>query len=90
MPAAVLGARRFSGLDVIDAAYAIPLALALGAGAIATSRVATRRDALTLGRSGGRRAARVGRLLGIVGVLLAVTALISLAVFGVLEYMGSR
>jgi hypothetical protein len=90
MPAAVLGARRLSGFEVIDAAYAIPLALALGAGALATSRAATRRDALTLGRSGGRRAARVGRLLGIVGALLAVTALISLGVFALLEYMGNR
>ena len=90
MPAAVLGAQRVSGLGAIDAAYAIPLALALGAGALAASRAALRRDSLTLGRSGGRGPARVGRLLGIAGVLLGVTALISLAVFGLLQYMGSR
>ena len=42
----------------------------------------------TLGRSGGRRAASVGRLLGIIGICMASSALIAVAVYGVLVYSG--
>ena len=42
-------------------------------------------DRVTLGRAGGGRAARVGRLLGILGICMAASAAIALAVYGVLH-----
>ncbi len=48
------------------------------------------RTVLALGRDGGDGLARAGRMLGIVGVCMALAGLVSLGVYGLLEYVGSR
>jgi hypothetical protein len=39
---------------------------------------------ITIGRAGGETQARIGRVLGILGVLVAVTAAVALAFYGLL------
>ena len=88
MPIAV-ALTRFSGsYELLHAGFAIPVAYALGWGAIVVARRARVRDLATLGRAGGGRAAVAGRLLGIIGICIASSALIAVAVYGVLVYSG--
>jgi hypothetical protein len=84
MPAAIVATRFSADYELIQAGFAIPVAVVLGAAALALARQAGQRDRLTLGRAGGLRAARVGRLLGILGICLAATASVSLIVYGLL------
>lgn len=52
--------------------------------AVALARRGRQRIQRTLGRSGGERAARVGRALGVLGLCVAVTAALALGFFGLL------
>jgi hypothetical protein len=90
MPVAVLLTRWSGSYDLLHAALAIPLGLVLGVGALAAARSARRVEVRTLGRVGGRRAARVGRALGILGLALAATAAVAVGVYGLLEYTGTQ
>jgi peptidoglycan/LPS O-acetylase OafA/YrhL len=90
MPVAVIATRYSGSYDLLHAGFAIPAAMAFGAGAIATGRSAQRYDVRLLERAGGRRTARVGRALGILGFCLATSALIALAVYGFLTYLEDR
>lgn len=84
LPAAV-AATRFSGsFDLLHAGFAIPVAVAAGIGAVVLSRKARALDRATLGRNEGGRAATWGRVLGILGLCIAASATISIAVYGVL------
>ena len=89
MPVAI-GATRFSdAYDLLHAGFAIPIALGLGWAAVVRARqVRSRRDA-TLEPSGGGRVTSVARLLGILGICIACSCLIALAVYGVLAYVAS-
>jgi hypothetical protein len=42
----------------------------------------------TLGRAGGEGSARVGRLLGVLGLCLGLTAAVALGVYGLLNFFG--
>ncbi len=90
MPLAVYLTRFSGAYELLDAGFAIPVAAGLGVAAIALARSARRRSALSLGRVGGGGVARAGRLLGIAGVCIALAALVSVAVYGLLEYAGTR
>jgi hypothetical protein len=82
---------RFSGeYELLHASLAIPVAAVLGLASIAFARRALLRSELSLGRGGRVGLARIGRLLGLVGVCLALAALVALGVYGLLEYVGSR
>jgi hypothetical protein len=82
---------RFSGAyELPHAGFAIPLCALLGFLSIRLAGRASRRSALRLGRGGGIGLARIGRVLGIVGVCLALAGVVALAVFGLLEYAGTR
>lgn len=84
LPVAI-GATRYSGsYDLLHAGFAIPIAAAFGIAAVVLARRARALDRATLGRAGGQKAARVGRILGILGLCVAGSATISLAVYGVL------
>jgi peptidoglycan/LPS O-acetylase OafA/YrhL len=90
MPVAI-GATRYSeSYDLLHAGLAIPVAVLLGALAIGLGRAALRHDDMRLGRAGGRRAARLGRALGVLGTALAATCLVAVAVYGLLTYLGER
>jgi hypothetical protein len=91
MPVAVYLSRVLPSFDLLQAGYAIPLGVVLGIGAVALAGRARRAMGLRLGRSEEREGvARAGRLLGVAGVCLAAAALVSLAVYEVLEYAGAR
>jgi len=90
MPLAILATRYSESYELLHAGFAIPLALALGIGAIWLARAALRHDDARLGRAGGRGAARLGQALAVLGIALAATALVALAVYGLLTYLGER
>jgi hypothetical protein len=85
MPAAIAATRWSEQYELLQAGFAIPLAAALGLLAIALARRARSRLAPTLGHPKGSRTARLGRILGLLGFLLALTAAGSLAVYWILS-----
>ena len=89
LPVAVYATRFSDAYELLDAAFAIPVALALALVSLACARRARRRQALRLGE-GQNGLLSAGRLLGILGACMAASALVSLAVYGLLEYVGSR
>ena len=90
MPVAILATRYSGSYELLHAGFAIPVAVVLGAVAIGLGRGALRHDDLRLGRAGGRGAARFGRALGVLGIALAATCAVALAVYGILTYLGER
>lgn len=88
LPAAILASRWSKDYELLHAAGAIPVSALLGAGAILLARRARSRLAPTLGHPKGTRTARLGRLLGIAALLLALTAAGSVAVYAVLSLVA--
>jgi hypothetical protein len=88
MPVAILATRWSEGYELMDAAVAIPLAACLGLLAWALARRARSRLAPTLGHPKGSRTARVGRFLGLLGFVLALTAAGSVGVYAVLSLVA--
>lgn len=90
LPVAVYLTRFSDAYELVHAGFAIPIGAVLGALSIRLAGRASRRSALGLG--GGSRVgmARVGRVLGMVGICLALAGVVALAVFGLLEYTGTR
>jgi hypothetical protein len=89
LPLAVYATRFSSSYDLLHAGFAIPIAAGLALVALALARRAQVRASVTLAADGGG-IATAGRVLGIVGVCLAASALVALGVYGLLEYVGSR
>jgi hypothetical protein len=87
IPAAVWYADRNPRVELIWAGVAVPVAFVLGLAALATARRGRRRAELTVRRRGSA-AAGVGRLLAVLGLVLAGTGAISLLVYGILTYRG--
>ncbi len=90
LPVAIYLTRFSERYELLHAGFVIPVAAVLGVASVALARRARMRNVLTLGRSEGDGLARVGRVLGIVGVCMALAALVSLGVYGLLEHVGSR
>ena len=84
MPVGVLLARETEQVTLRTATVSIAVAGALGWFAIILARRARERIDLTLGRARGANTARIGRLLGILGVLLAITAGLAVGFWGLL------
>jgi hypothetical protein len=85
MPAAIVATRWSRDYELLDAGFAIPAAAVLGLLAVALARRARSRLAPTLGHPRGTRTARLGRLLGLLGFLLALTGAGSLLVYWILS-----
>jgi hypothetical protein len=85
LPAAVVVARESDDLTLVQAGLAVPLAALLGLLALWLARRARRRADRTLDRVGGRGAARMGKLLGGLGLYLAATAALALGVYALLS-----
>ena len=85
IPAGVVLARETRWVTLVDATGSIAVALLLGWAAIIFARRAREHIQLTLGRAGGQRAARIGRLLGVLGVLLSLTAALAVGFWGLLS-----
>ena len=90
MPVAIYMTRFSSSYDLLHAGLAIPIAIALGFAALAFARRGRRRSTLTLSAEGHQWPATAGRVLGIIGLCLAASALVALGVYGLLDYVGSR
>jgi hypothetical protein len=88
LPAAILATRWSREYELLHAAYAIPFAALLGVLAVGLAGRARSRLAPTLGHAKGTRTARVGRVLGLLGFLLALTAAGSVAVYALLSAVG--
>jgi hypothetical protein len=84
MPVAILATRYSESYELLHAGFAIPVAVVLGIVAVVLARRARELDRATLGKAGGARAARIGRLLGILGLCLAASATIAVAVYELL------
>lgn len=84
LPIAV-GATRLSGAyDLLHAGLAIPIGLGLGWAAVVQARASRGRAGASLASPGGRGTASAGRILGILGICIASSATIAVAVYGVL------
>lgn len=89
LPVAIYVTRFSDSYDLLHAGFAIPIAAALGLASLAFARRARLRSALALeGRKPGL--ARVGQVLGFIGLCMAAAGLVALGVYGLLEYVGSR
>lgn len=86
IPAAVAASRYLPSIRLLQGLYAgVPAALLLGLLARAASRRAARSLQLTLGRSGGARTARAGRILGFLGLYVGAMGALALGSYAVLR-----
>ena len=86
IPAGVAASRYVPSIRLLQGLYAtVPAALLLGLSARAASRRARRAIELTLGRSGGSRAALTGRVLALVGLYVGAMGAIALGSYAVLR-----
>lgn len=89
LPVAVYATRFSDSYDLLHAGFAIPVAAALALVALALARRARARTKASLS-SDGAGVATAGRVLGVLGLCMAASALVALGVYGLLEYVGSR
>ncbi|MFN2469272.1 MAG: hypothetical protein ABR521_14230 [Gaiellaceae bacterium] len=86
LPGGVAAAEYSRRLDLVPSlGAAVGAAFLAGILALALARRGLARLQWTLGRSGGARTARAGRLLGILALCLALTGGLSLGFYGLLE-----
>ena len=85
LPVAVALAELANEIELLDAAFAIPVTVALAAVALVLARRARQRVERTLGRVRGRRTAALGKWLGLLGLGLGVAGAIAVATYAALE-----
>ena len=84
-----IAAAHYTDVELIDAAWGIAPAAVLALLALWLARRARRRIERTIGRVGGQRAARAGKLLGALGLYLAAAAGLALGVYYLLDYLSA-
>jgi len=84
VPAGIALAHESPTIRLIDSSWAIPVGAALGFVALWLARLARARIEWTLGRAGGAGRARAARILGGLGICIAVTASISVGFYELL------
>lgn len=89
MPGAVVLARQTSGVRLLDAAWAIPVAALCGTAALLFVRGAHGRIRWTLERAGGVGRARAGLILGVAAICLALSAAIAVGFYELLVRLES-
>jgi hypothetical protein len=90
LPVAIYVTRFSDSYELLHAGFAIPVAALLGIVALSLARRARARGRVRLTAAGGGGPASVGHVLGVIGLCMAASALVALAVYGLLEYVGSR
>jgi hypothetical protein len=91
LPVAIYATRFSDSYDLLHAGFVVPVAAGLGLVALMLAQRSRRLSAMSLsGGGGGGGVAVAGRVLGIVGLCMAASALVALGVYGLLEYVGSR
>ena len=83
-------AREFEQVTLVESSGSVLVAALLGWSAIVLARRARERIQITLGRAGGGTAAQAGRILGIVGLLVAGTAALALGFWGLLSMFAEQ
>jgi hypothetical protein len=84
VPAGIVVSGRLAGLDLVDAAWAVPVAAVAGIIALLFVRGARGRIVRTLERAGGAGRARLGRILGIAGICFALSGGIAVGFYELL------
>ena len=84
LPAGVLLARESTSVSLLQSAWAIPLALVFGVGALLLARGARTQIRVTLDRAGGHRRVRAAVYLGIAGICFAASGAIAVGFYELL------
>jgi len=84
VPGAIALARQTAGINLIDAAWGIPVAALGGFGALLFVRGAHGRIRSSLERAGGAARIRLGRILGVAGICFALSGAIAIGLYEVL------
>jgi steroid 5-alpha reductase family enzyme len=84
VPAAVLVSRQTAGVGLLDAVWAIPAAALCGIAALLFARGARGRIRRTLEQAGGSARLRLGRILGVAGICVALSAGIAVGFYELL------
>jgi hypothetical protein len=84
VPAGIVVARQTAGVSLIDAAWAIPAAAACAVAALLFGRGARGRIRWTLERAGGAGRIRIGRVLAVAGICVALSASIAVGFYELL------
>ena len=90
LPLAIFLTRFSESYELLHAGFAIPLAAAFGLVALWLARRARMKVRVSLSAGAGGGLATAGRVLGVIGLCMAASALVALGVYGLLEYVGSR
>jgi hypothetical protein len=89
LPAAIVVAETRDEFELVEAGAVVPAGFLFSVLAVWLARRARRGLERTLGRIGGARKARAGRILGWLGIYLALTAAVALGVYAYLEYVAT-
>jgi hypothetical protein len=89
LPVAVAVTESRDDLRLVHAGVAVPAVFVFSVLGIVLARRGRRNFERTLGRVGGQGMGRAGRILGWIGVYVALVAAASLAVYAYLEYVAS-
>jgi hypothetical protein len=81
VPAAIAASRYFDELTLVQSCASAAAAALLGIAAVVLARRGQETAERTLGRSGGERAARAGRWLGVIALWIAATTGLALAFY---------
>jgi hypothetical protein len=84
VPAAVLLSRQTSDISLVDAAWAIPVAIGFAIGALLFARGAGGRIRWTLENAGGAGRVRIARILAVAGICVALSAAIAVGFYELL------
>jgi hypothetical protein len=87
VPAAI-AYTHYANRELLKAEYSVPVAFVLGVWALSLAKRARRRSERTIGRVGGARAGRWGRILGGFGVYVALTAALAVGVYELLNRLS--
>ena len=90
IPVAVYLTRLSDSFDLLHVGFLIPFVIVFAVAALALSRRTRRRTSVSLAGENGTGLATAGRVLGIIGLCMAASALVALGVYGLLEYVGSQ
>jgi hypothetical protein len=88
VPAAIILWRQTTGIALLDTAFAIPVAAICGLASLLFVRGARGRIRLTLERAGGSGRIRLGRILGVAGICVALSASIAVGFYELLLRLG--
>jgi hypothetical protein len=84
LPGAVVVARQSTGVDLLNAAWAVPVAAFLGIAALLLARGARGKIRWSLERAGGHGRARAAVVLGVAGICIALSSSIAVGVYELL------